>query len=500
MSCFTRGEKLLVLGTSLLAAGTLAIVTSRSSAAGAWLPLTLVAAPLITTLAALARHRRMSELAVAFAAPVSVLVASPVLVTAASGIMEAVRSGGISYVITRNLFESLGAAFWYVALAVSVSIFLATLLALSTAIGYLAVNDVDARLLAERASQTPRGVARWTLFGFLLGLAPLLSWSTRGTGEVQLYLLFVLPAAILSSPLPVSLSLLLYAALPLPRNGLLLGAALSCALHTLASRALYGRRATSESYSGLFQLALAILVLTLSFFTLVGPAFPVYVVLFLSLSLIAGAAATSLESMGYSSSAALLALLSQRLVAEAGALFGAGVSVGWLAPLVLSASLAALVQLHLRWFSRKNEECDMGMLVVAAPVIAGLISAPYYSAAPAWPNSVARRYEVSSIAVLLPLLISAGGLAAQALAKSTAGSFVSLVAAAAPLHPSGILLAALFGDQLRDPFFTVFIACFTLLKLLVTRVKPEVVPSVSGGAGASAGLGLLAIALHASLK
>lgn len=497
MSCFTRGEKLLVLGTSLAVTGALAIAATRSSAAGAWLPLTLVVAPLITALSALAKRRRMSEFAVAFAAPVSALAASPAVVIAASGIVEAVKSGGFSYVVARNLFESLGASFWYVALAVSASMFLASLLVLSTAIGAVAVNDVDARLLAERASRALGGEPRWAFLGFLLGLLiPLVSaWHTRSSSEAQLYLYFALPAALLTSPLPVSLSFLLYAALPLPRNGLLLGATLGCAFHAAASRALYGRRAAAEGYWGLFQLALAALILSLAFFTLVGPTFPAYMLSFLLLSLAAGAAATSLESTGFSLSVALLVLLSQRLAAEAEALPGVEVAASWLFPLILSASLAALVQLHLRWFSREVEYCEPGLLLAAAPVAAGLLAIPYYAAAFSWPPPAVRRYEVSAPAVLLPLLVSAGGLAAQALARSATGSFLSLAAAAAPLHPSGMLLAALLGDQLRDPSSLMFIAGLTALKILLTVVKPGAVRSISGGASAGAGLGLVALAL-----
>lgn len=507
MSCFAKEEKLLALGTSLTVTGMLALLFTRLPGVGTWLPLTIAVAPVITILSALAKRKQMSELAVALAASLSAFAASPAVVVAASGIVEAVKSGPFSYVIARNLLENLGAAFWYVALAISASMFLATLTAFSSIFGALAVNDVDARLISERASRAAGRETRRVIAGFLLGFSLpfiLLTLSPRqaqsGVDEAQLYTYLVLPTALLTSPLSVALSLLVYAALPLPQNGLLLGATLGSAVHTLVLRAFHGKRTAAEGYGGLFQLSLAILVFILVFFTLIGPAFPVYLLLFLAFSLVSGAAATSLEGAGFSLSVAFLILQSQRLTGEVEALFNWEPGVGWLAPLTLLASLAALVRLHLHVSQDKVEECDLGMFIAAAPIVVGLFAAPYYAAKQAWQFPSFRRYEVDMLAVLLPLLISVGGLVAQLLARRGVGSYASFAIAAAPLNPSGMLLAAGLGGYLRSPTSLALIAGVIALKLFLARAKPDAIPSFSGGVSAGAGLALLAAAFSALLK
>lgn len=502
MSCFTKEEKLLVVGASLAATGAIAVIFTRMFSVALWLPLTITAAPLTALISVMARRRRMRELSAAMATAISAFVASPSIVAAALSVAEAVKSGGFSYVTARNLYENLGEAFRLVALVISASVFLAALAAFSAALMSPVIGDVDARLLADRVMHVSRKSRRWSAAGLLLGFSLPLVASMKlapGLNAAQLYAYLALPAALLSSPISVSLSFLVFTLVPL-QNGFLLGAALGCTLYSLANRAQSPRRAEAEGYGGLFQLSLSALVLILILFTLTGPAFPPYLLLLLLLSIVSSSAATSLEGSSFSLSTALLALLAQRLTAEIDSLLNLQVSLSWLAPFVFLASLAALTQLHVRVLPRGAEDCDPGMLAVAAPVAIGLLAIPYYAAGQPWSLPTPKRYEVSLIAVLLSLLLSLGGLSAHVLARSMTGSTVSLLAAAVPLHPSGMLLAALLSDYLPDKALLGIAVSSLGLKLLLTRISPETVSDFTGGVSVGAGLSLLALHFYASLK
>ena len=484
MSCFTRSEKLLNLGSAVLTAGVLALVFSGENALN--LPVTLTALPLLALLAVLAKLRRRSPVSAVLGASLSAVAATPALLAASSLLVESVRSGSLGSLFARDLLDKLGGSFHLVSALASLAVFFAALLLFATPPLEAFLLGVDQRYFAGRLLDTlPSASPLWSLLGFLAGFTAALVLSRLGyAGQWTAYV--VILSAILASPLHTSISLIAYLLLPLPPHGLLLGAALGSASYMLLVSFPQRRRAEASGESALLQAAAATLVLVLTFFIFAGPAFPQYMLTYIAfLPLVLSTIATT-EGFGASLSVALMYSLSLRITKETASLLG--VSIPELTPFLLASYVAALARAHWLQASRESRDCEVGILPVLLPLVAGLAALPLYSAAQLRLPQSPLRLEVDILSVLTPLALSVAAALYQRATARLVFSAIPLLAVT-PFHPSGLFLAALLapapgGDRALLAGLALGAA---LSKLALAKVKPghlkEVATFFSVGAG-----------------
>ncbi len=492
MSCFTRSEKLLNLGSAVLTAGIVALVFSGEDALR--LPPTLVSLPLLATLAVLAKLRGRRPSSAVLGASLSALAASPALIAASSLLLESVRSGSLGSLFARDLLDRLGGSFYLVSALSSLAVFFAALLLFATPPVDFLLSGADQRYYAGRLLDALSSASLlWSFLGFISGFAAALVLSRLGQAE-RWVAHVVLLSAVLASPLHTSFSLITYLLLPLPPNGLLLGAALGSASYMILMSFLQRRQVEASGESAMLQVAAAILVLVLVFFTFAGPAFPQYMLAYIALlSLVLSTTAVT-EGYGASLSIALVHTLSLRIAREAASLLG--LSTPELTPFLLVSYVAALARSLWTQVSWRSGDCEVGVFPVLLPLMAGFAALPLYPTLQLKLPQPPPRLEVSMVSVLLPLVLSVAAALHQRAAVKLVTSALPVLAVT-PLHPSGLLLAALFAPTLGEDraFLVGLVLLATLAKLALVRAKPGRSKEVVAFFGAGAGLLVLASSL-----
>ncbi|GEM_PF-4222290 len=496
MSCFTRSEKLLNLGSAILSAGVIALVFSGEDALS--LPVTLASLPLLATLAVLAKLRGRSPASAVLGASLSAVAAAPALLAASSLLVESVRSGSLGSLFAQDLFERLGVSFYLVSALSSLAVFFAALLLFATPPVEELLSGVEQRHYAGRLLETLRSASPlWSSLGLAAGFAAALVLSRLSHSE-QWVARVVLLSAVMASPLHTPLSFIVYLLLPLPPHGLLLGAALGSAAYMILTSFPQHRRVEASGESTMLQVAAAMLMLLLVFFTFTGPAFPQYMLLYIALLPLVLSITAVTEGSGASLSIALMYSLSLRIAREAALLLGA--STLELTPFLLASYVAALARSLWLQASRRSGDCEVGILPVLLPLAAGFAALPLYHVPQPKLPEPPPRLEADILSVLPSLILSGAAALHQRAAAKLATSKLPVLAVT-PLHPSGLLLAVLFAPKPGEDraFLIGLVLVAALAKLALTKARPERSKEVATFFGVGAGFLILASSLLGTL-